>query len=154
MRKITCVLFLVILVLANYAQADRCDHSCQMSLVESYFDKLTVVYRLGSTPADIEALFAELHPSVRYEHIRYGAAFSRDDWQDAFVRNQENDAYQNDSELMIQVSNAIQGDSHIAVAYSYGRVDEHGDWQPDGDQDLMALFTIENGKISRVQEYW
>lgn len=154
MNRALKYLMVGILTMAMPAMASDCSQDCQRSLVDAYFSQLADIYKAGSTPQQIDQLFNSLHPSVEYEHLRYEARFNAGEWREAFLGNLERGAYNNEPNQAIRISNTIYGHNHLAVSYSYGRVTQQIEWMADGDQNLMAVFTIKDGKISKVQEYW
>lgn len=151
---INLLTFLLVGTVCVAANAKECNNQCQYNLVNSYFEKLSAIYRKSSNASDIDALFKSLAPSVRYEHLNYDASFTRDEWKQAFLNNLNGGAYKNEDKHLIRVDNAIHGKGFVAVSYSYGLIEKDGSWSPTGDQNLLALFKITNNKISSVQEYW
>ena len=137
------------------AAVQGCDRACQETLVEAYFERLSVVYRSGSTTADIDRLFALFGPDVHYVHTRFEADFDRGAWKAAFVANVARGAYSADDDELIDVVRIIHGRGHAAVGYRYVRRAADGSLLPADDQGvLLALFAFDNGRIVRVDEYW
>jgi hypothetical protein len=153
-RLVRLITLFAILPISLVAYSAECGDECQEKIVTSYFEKLSSIYRKGSTVADIEALFGSLDPSVRYEHLNYGANFTRDEWREAFVNNLERGAYNQADNHSIKVERYLHGKGFVAVSYSYGFKDAEGAWHAEGDQNLLALFKITGGRISSVKEYW
>lgn len=145
--------FLILLFISTFAQSGECDSSCKEKLINSYFELIGEVFRKESTEADIEKLFNLFHPNVKYQHFEYGADFNRADWKEAFIGNLKRGAYDKEQNESIKVLNFIHGKSHSAVAYAYGRQNS-GNWIPEDDKKLLALFGFEDGKIISVREYW
>lgn len=152
-KYLTCFIFL----LAGFsalAQAQSCDNACKQELITQYFARLGQVFQAGSAEQDVEHLFELFHPDVKYQHLDYEADFALDEWKAAFLRNLEGGAYKAPAKASIQVQKMIHGKHHTAVEYAYGTLDEQGQWHPDNDERLLALFGFEDGKIVLVREYW
>lgn len=145
---------LVIVFISNRALEANCDRSCKEQLVRAYFDRLEVVYRESSAVEDIDALFQVFHRDVRYEHVEYQADFNFGAWREAFVSNLNRGAYNNGPDDGIRITKIINGKSHMAAEYGYGKIDEDGHWLPGESTDLLILFGFKDGKISLVREYW
>lgn len=148
------VIILITSVAGRLVSADECGSACQEAAVNKYFHQVSKIYKKGSAVTDIEELFKIMDDSVNYEHLNYEARFSRDEWKEAFLSNYKRGAYQNDSNQEIKIESHIQGKGYIAVSYSYGIIKEDGSWAPKGDQKLMAVFALVDGKIASVKEYW
>lgn len=155
MKRICLFLLLMIqFVISTSAYAEDCDRFCQKSLIDDYFNYLAAVYREGSSESDVDQLFKILHHNVKYEHIEYKANFDFDEWKDAFKNNLKRGAYTAEEKDGIRVEDYIFGKNYVAIEYSYGYLSSEGEWQPKGDQQLLALFGFTNNKISLVREYW
>lgn len=155
MFKSLIILFILSLSPGVLAEPfEECGKECQETVVSKYFDKLGRVYKKDSKVSHIEELFGSMSNEVQYEHLVYGANFSRTEWKEAFLRNHKSGAYKHELNLKIKVDNFIHGKGYVAVAYSYGVIEKSGSWSPKGDQDLMAVFSIVNGKITSVKEFW
>lgn len=148
------IALMLMLGISSHALAEACSKECQKQLVERYFDQLSVVYRKDSKAKDIENLFKSLHPAVDYEHLNYQAKFNKEQWKNAFLNNLKRGAYQSDKADVIRVDQTIYGKGYVAASYSYGEINEKGNWLAKGDQGLLVVFKIEDGKIISVKEYW
>lgn len=145
---------LVLLAISLAASAEECDNACQELKVEEYFNLLSEVYREDSEESDIERLFSIFSSDVTYEHLNYEASFSREEWRNAFLDNQRRGAYRNGPNRFMNVEQYIHGKGYVAVSYSHVLRSEDGSLFPEGDQKLLALFGMTDGRISSVQEYW
>ncbi len=155
MREYLKVLVVSYLLLVSMvSDADECGNACQEMKVTEYFSLLSNIYQKHSDVEDIEALFEILSPDVTYEHLNYGATFNREEWKVAFLRNLERGSYTHEPNRFIKIENIIHGNNYVAVAYSDVYQTKQGSIQPKGDQHLLALFSLTNGKISSVKEYW
>lgn len=155
MRRIFIGLLSAALVIsANLTKASeaQCDNACMLSGAESYFNALDKVAKKNSSPKDIDNLLEQMHPSIKYEHIEYGANFDLESWRKAFNRQLSLGSYDNGPENQIRIINTIYGKSHIAVEYSHGLIQKDGSWQ--SDMKMFALFGFTNGKVSLIREYW
>ncbi|MDO3382458.1 hypothetical protein [Gilvimarinus algae] len=141
-------------VMSLASDSGECGNTCQKEKVSEYFSLLSEIYKKGSDAEDIDALFKVLAPDVEYEHLTYGASFNREEWRGAFYSNLERGAYKNEPGQFIRVDNTIHGNNYVAVAYSYVLKSKDDSVQPEGDQNLLAVFGFTNGKISSVKEYW
>ncbi len=154
MKKILMAFILSFVGFTASAQEPACDSGCKQKLITQYFTRLGQVFQAGSSEQEVERLFELFHDNVKYEHLDYGANFALDEWQAAFLRNLEGGAYKASEEARIRVQKMIHGKHHTAVEYAYGTLDEQGQWHPDNDERLLALFGFEDGKIVLVREYW
>lgn len=136
------------------AGAAPCNSQCQQGIVDRYFQQLSQIYKTGSTAADIDVLFNTLTSDVQYQHLNYQAQFDRAQWHSAFTNNQNLGRYQQPRNLVIKVDHYLHGQGYVAVTYSYGVRDAEGTWQPQGDQQLLAVFALREDKIRSVQELW
>lgn len=153
-RTFSILLTAILLTSASVIKASetQCDNACMLSGAESYFNALDKVAKKNSTSKDIEALLALMHPSIKYEHIEYGANFDLESWRKAFNRQLKLGRYDNGPENQIRIIKTIYGKSHIAVEYSHGLLQQDGTWQ--SDQKMFALFGFTDGKVSLIREYW
>src|SRR5690606_27705622 len=123
----------VVLVLAAFcadASAQVCAAECRQARIDDYFERLSVVYRRGSTSEDIDRLFELFAPTVRYVHKAYDASFDRDAWKAAFTANLERGAYSKGGNELIERTKLIDGRHHSAVAYRYMRRMDDGTLRP------------------------
>lgn len=157
MKHLQSVLFAMLstIALSIHAASPACDVACKEVQINAYFDRLSGVYREGSSSADIERLFALFAPNVRYSHMEYDANFERAEWKDAFIGNLERGAYKKHTNELIEVTEIIHGRSHSAVEYRYVRRTKDGEREPADDQGgLLALFGFEGNQIVLIEEYW
>jgi hypothetical protein len=138
-----------------HASSETCDSACKESHIKAYFERLSTVYRRGSTSADVDRLFDLFAPDVRYVHKEFDAKFDRAGWKEAFNGNLQRGAYDKDAAELIEIAKIIHGRSHSAVEYRYMRRTADGKLVPADDQGgLLALFGFEGKKIVLVEEYW
>jgi hypothetical protein len=157
MTVVRCVgvALLVMMVSSASAAWNVCDTACKEARIETYFDRLSAVYRRGSTSADVERLFDLFAPNVRYVHKEYDANFERAEWKDAFDGNLKRGAYRKDRNELIEITKVIHGRRHSAVEYRYMRRAEDGTLQPADDQGgLLVLFGFDGDRILLIEEYW
>lgn len=146
---------LALMTFGANASSNACDTTCKEAQINAYFERLSAVYRKGSTSADIDRLFELFAPDVRYSHKEYDANFGRAEWKDAFSGNQKRGAYQKDKNELIEITEIIHGRSHSAVEYRYMRRTNDGKLQPADDQGgLLALFGFDGERIVLIEEYW
>lgn len=146
---------LTLLVNSASAFADSnksCDEQCQIQQVNGYFSALDKVARSGSTTNDIDSLLSLMDDTVKYQHLQYGADFTKETWRKAFIRNLTLGRYNNTRQNEIRITNSINGKDHIAIEYSHGILKSDGSWQ--AKDKYLALFAFKEGKISLVQELW
>lgn len=148
----------VILVLAAFcadASAQVCTTECRQARIDDYFERLSAVYRRGSTSEDIDRLFELFAPTVRYVHKAYDASFDRDAWKGAFTANLKRGAYSKDGNELIERTKLIHGRHHAAVAYRYMRRMDDGTLRPaDAQGELLVLFEFDGDRIALIEEYW
>lgn len=157
MKLLQAALFVTLstMALSIHAASPTCDAACKEAQINAYFERLSGVYREGSSSADIDRLFALFAPNVRYAHLEYDANFERAEWKDAFIGNLERGAYKKDENELIEVTEIIHGRSHSAVEYRYMRRTKDGKLEPADDQGgLLALFGFEGNQIVLIEEYW
>lgn len=135
------------------AIAAAADEEFNLSLIRTYFARLDVVYRQGSSVADIDALFELFHEDVQYEHVAYGAMFDKVTWRQAFRDNLERGAYGKGESESTAILKTIPVGSHVAVEYAYGIRDQEENWTQQSD-GLLILFGFSGDKIVLVREYW
>jgi len=122
-------------------------------VIERYYEALDTVYTSGSTRQDIDRLFTLFTDDVRYIHRNYGADFGREEWIAAFERNRRNGAYTNEPNVCMTITNVIPGNGYAAIEYAEGDA-ASGECVPDGPERLLAVFKVEDGKISMIEELW
>lgn len=125
----------------------------RLSLIRTYFARLDVIYREGSSVADIDALFELFHEDVRYEHVAYEAEFDNSAWRQAFLDNLKRGAYKKGTFESTSILKTIPGSSHVAVEYAYGRRNEAGSWTQES-AGMLILFGFQGDRIILVREYW
>lgn len=146
---------LAMMALGARASSNACDAACKEAQINAYFERLSSVYRKGSTTTDIDRLFNLFAPGVRYSHKEYDANFERAEWKDAFNGNLERGAYSKDKNELIEITEIIHGRSHSAVEYRYMRRTNDGTLEPADDQGgLLALFGFDGERIVLIEEYW
>ncbi len=140
------------LTFASASSASSCDTTCQLALVNSYFNALDNIARKGSSNKDIDLLLNFTHDDVKYIHVEYEANFNKDSWRKAFIRNLERGAYQHNESNEIRVLSSISGKNHLAIEYSQGIIQADGIWQQT--EPLLVIFGFTDSKISLVKELW
>lgn len=153
MRKTLLHLVFCLLVVALGAIAAEAGEGRHLALVRTYFAKIDVIYRHGSSVADIDALFELFDEDVQYEHVAYEARFDKGAWRQAFLGNLERGAYGKGELESTAIVKTIPGGSHMAVEYAYGTRDQEGNWAQEGD-GMLILFGFSGDKIVLVREYW
>jgi hypothetical protein len=148
------VLFLISLMSSSlsFANQPECNSECKLQLAQSYFDGLTKISITGSTSDDIKTLINQLHDEVRYQHVEYGADFTKVSWEKAFLRQLQLGSYTSPPNTKIMITNIIYGKNHAAVEYSYGTLADDGSWVK-GHMKL-ALIGFKDSKIVLIKEFW
>lgn len=145
----------VLMALGAQASSNDCDAACKESQIRAYFERLSAVYRQGSTSADVDRLFELFSPDVRYAHKEFGANFERAEWKEAFNGNMERGAFDKAPEELIEIPTIIHGRSHSAAEYRYMRRTRDGKLEPADDQGgLLVLFGFAGNRIVLIEEYW
>jgi hypothetical protein len=149
------VALLLMMAMCASASAGDCDAACKKGVIDAYFERLSAVYRLGSTSREVDKLFELFAPKVRYAHKEYEANFERAEWREAFDANLKRGAYSKHPDEQIEITQLIHGQRHSAVEYRHMRKAEDGSLQPADDQGgLLALFGFDGDRICLVEEYW
>lgn len=146
---------MVVGVLLSYSTSGKeieCNSECKLLQVEQYFQNIDKVFRKDSSSMDIDRFLTHLHDEVKYEHIEYGADFTKDKWRNAFLKQLEMNSYTDGPDSEARVINIIYGKHHAAVEYSYGKVKSDGVWEKG--EAYFALFGFKDGRISLIREYW
>ena len=123
------------------------------AIIHAYFEHLNRIFRSGSTMADVEALLALCNENIRYIHKEYEAEFNRTTWRQAFERHMQAGRYQGPADHCSTITLCIPGKGYFAIEYFYGKTKE-GQCQPKDSKRLLAIFKIENDKISQIEELW
>ncbi len=143
---------LICLTFVKTASASSCGSTCQLDLVNSYFNALDKIARKDSSIKDIDFLLGFTHDDVKYIHVEYQANFTKDSWRKAFIRNLELGAYKKNETNEIRVLSSISGKNHLAIEYSHGVIQADGVWQQT--EPLLVIFGFTDSKISLVKELW
>lgn len=157
MNPMRSAVFAVLALMTFGARAESadCDAACKESRIKTYFERLSAVYRQGSTSADVDRLFELFAPTVRYAHKEFDANFERAEWKEAFLGNLQRGAYAKPPAESIEVPRIIHGRNHSAAEYRYMRRRQDGKLEPADDQGgLLVLFGFEGDRIVLVEEYW
>ena len=152
MRFFRLLVIGLFLSFASSASEAECDSECKLAQIEVYFDNIDKISKKGSTEKEIEAFLAHVHDDVKYEHLEYGADFTKDVWRSAFLRQLNRGSYNDGPESEARILNVIYGKHHAAVEYSYGKVEADGTWNKS--TPYFALFGFKERKISLIREYW
>lgn len=151
----SALLTMALMAFAAQAFPNDCDAACKESQIKAYFERLSAVYRQGSTSADVDRLFELFAPGVRYVHKEYEASFELTAWKEAFNANLQRGAYAKHPDEFIDIPEIIHGRRHSAVEYRYMRRTPDGKVVPADDQGgLLVLFGFDGKKIVLVEEYW
>jgi len=142
----------ILLLLSIQSFASQCDSDCQLEQVQSYFNAIDKIFRIGSNVEDIDNFLSLTHEEVKYVHTEYGANFNKKTWREAFLRQLKKGSYQDSKENEARILNSIFGKDHAAIEYSYGIIQKDGSWKPG--TPYFALFGFTDGKISLIKEYW
>ena len=154
LRMLTMAIVLLI-AMEVPPSANECDAGCRAERIEACFERLSAVYRRGSTTDDVDRLFDLFAPDVRYVHAAYDADFAHAAWREAFLANLTRGAYDKGDDELIEVTQVIHGRRHAAVEYRYVRRASDGTLQPADDQGgLLVLFAFEGDRIVLIEEYW
>ncbi len=119
-------------------------------MVEDYYALNVKVFQVNSTKKDIDTIFDLFTNDFTYIHPKYGGTYSRQKLYDGYIRNQEKGSYDG-SIVDIKVVNMIKGLNAVVVERKYINKTENG--TQDGEYQ-MTLFEFDNGKISKIIEYW
>ena len=120
-------------------------------VVEEYYSLNLKVYQQNSTKTDIDNLFSLFTDDFVYVHPKYGGEYSRKDIYEGYINNQNNGSY-NGSTADVKIKNMIIGLNALVTDRVYFRKLESGE-REEVDPG-MTLFEFQNGKISRIFEYW
>lgn len=118
------------------------------AVIEMYYDLNVNVFQSNSTIKDIDKIFDLFTEGFTYVHPKYGGTYTRKDLYNGYVRNQKNGGY-NGSVVDIKVVNKIVGLNAVVVQKKFVKKD-----QQEKEKLEMTLFEFNNGKISRIFEYW
>ncbi len=121
-----------------------------VNLVNNYYSQNIKIFRANSTVQDIDDVFDLFTNDFVYIHPKYGDTYSRQKLYDGYIRNQKNGGYDG-SVIDIKVVNMITGINAVAVERKYITKTQNGN--QDGEYQ-MTLFEFEEGKISKIFEYW
>lgn len=101
------------------------------------------VFMNDSTPADVDALFANYTDDFVYIHEVYGGTYSREElYENTLIRVKER-RYKRTSDRYKVVA-MISGYNGIAVQRELN----------DNGKKHLAVFEFEGDKVSRILEYW
>ncbi|MEM9000408.1 MAG: nuclear transport factor 2 family protein [Bacteroidota bacterium] len=120
------------------------------NMVQKYYDLNLNVFQENSTIQDIDKVFELFTDDFVYIHPKYGGTYTREDLYNGYVRNQKNGGYKGE-ETGVKIINKIIGLKAIVVQRSY--VLKKDGLITDGEPQ-MTLFEFQDGKISRIVEYW
>lgn len=120
------------------------------TVVQAYYDLNVKVFQANSTPEDVDNIFALFTDDFEYVHPKYGGTYPREELYQGYLRNQNNGAF-NGSVTDIEIINKIIGLNAVVVQKSFM---EKKDGAIVPGEPQMTLFEFENGKISRIFEYW
>lgn len=99
----------------------------------------------GSTPADVDKLFALYHNDFVYRHEVYGGDYQKDTLYNNTLRLQAMGKY-NNIEPRYRILTLIPGHNAIAVERQekyQGELKNH-----------LAVFEFQGDKVSKITEYW
>lgn len=95
-------------------------------------------------------LFDIFTEDFTYVHPKYGGEYTREDLHAGYPRNQQNGVF-NGSVVDIEILNKIVGLNAVVIQK---RFIEKKEGKLENGNPEMTLFEFENGKISRIFEYW
>jgi hypothetical protein len=148
-------LMAVLIAFEASATPNACDTACKKAQIDLYFERLSAVYRRGSTSSDIDRLFELFAPDVRYAHKEYDVNFECKEWRSAFNSNLQRGAYDKDRNELIEVTKVIHGQRYSAVEYTYMRREPDGTLRAaDAQGGLFALIGFKGDRIVLIEEYW
>lgn len=150
--KITISIFLFLSIINQVVAQDVTKaHMDSLNLVvEKYYDLNLKMFQAGSTMDDIDRIFQLFTEDFEYVHPKYGGTYTREDLYNGSISNQKNGRYDG-SVVNIKTTNKIIGLNAVVVQKSFV---ERKDGQIKVGEPQMTLFEFENGKISRIFEYW
>ncbi len=119
-------------------------------MVEDYYTLNVKAFQANSTKKDIDTIFDLFTNDFTYIHPKHGGTYSRQKLYEGYIRNQEKGSYDG-SVVDIKVVNMIKGLNAVVVERKYINKIENG--TQDGEYQ-MTLFEFDNGKISKIIEYW
>lgn len=99
----------------------------------------------GSTPADVDALFALYHPDFVYVHEAYGGAYSRAMLYNNTLKLQAMGKY-NLTAPRYRIVAQIPGYNAVAV--------KREELSQGQSQSHLSVFEFRGDKVSRIVEYW
>lgn len=120
------------------------------NIVTKYYDINLKIFQANSTIKDIDNAFYLFTEDFEYIHPKYGGTYAREDLYEGYVRNQENGGYDG-TVVDIEILNIIIGLNAVVIQKRF--IEKRDGQVKQGDPE-MTLFEFENGKISRIYEYW
>ncbi|MEQ8474456.1 MAG: nuclear transport factor 2 family protein [Marinoscillum sp.] len=147
MKRLTLIILLSATAILVQAQEATQEHKDSLiHIVNQYYALNEIIFQANSTLNDIDQLFELFTEDFTYVHPKYGGEYSRNDLLEGYMRNQENSGYNGDV-TAIKVLQMIVGLNAVATEKQFIHLNSESEPQ-------MTLFEFENGKISRIQEYW
>ncbi len=149
----TLVSLFLILLAANQAMTQEATNARKDSLntmIQKYYDLNLNVFQSDSEIGDIDRIFELFTDDFTYIHPKYGGVYTRKNLYDGYVRNQKNGGY-NGEVTDIKIVSKIIGLNAVTVQRIYV-LNEEGVTKDEEPQ--MTLFEFQNGKISKIFEYW
>lgn len=144
---------LALILITNTSNAQEITRAHKDSLeiiVKKYYDLNLKTFQANSTIKDIDRIFELFTDDFTYIHPKYGGVYTRENLYDGYVRNQKNGGY-NGEVTDIKIVNKIIGLNAVTVQRIYV-LNEKGVIKDEEPQ--MTLFEFQNGKISKIFEYW
>ena len=156
MRDLLIVLFpmalALVLITETSAQEATVAHKDSLKqAVELYYSLNLKIFQPNSTKEDVDDLFHLFTDDFVYVHPKYGGEYSRKDIYDGYLHNQNNGSY-NGSIVDVKIKNMIIGLNGLTTERAYVSKTESGELE---EVDAgMTLFEFNQGKISKIFEYW
>jgi hypothetical protein len=144
--KLFLILTIAFFATSVYAQSNAHKDSLN-AIVKTYYDLNFKVFQANSKPVDVENIFKIFTADFTYVHPKYGGVYTREVLQKGYLRNQKNGGY-NGNITDIKITNKIVGLNSVVVSRTYFRKNK------GEGESKMTLFEFENGKISKIFEYW
>lgn len=153
-KLLTPLIHLILFMLASgpgLAQESTVSHGDSLNeIVQAYYKRNLSVFQSNSTVAGIDSIFKLYTDDFTYHHPKYGGTYTRSDLYEGYVRNQKNGGY--DGRIIdIKIINMISGLNALVVEKRF--ITRQGDETKEGESE-MTLFEFEDGRISKILEYW
>ncbi|MEM8928120.1 MAG: nuclear transport factor 2 family protein [Bacteroidota bacterium] len=146
----TCLTLILVTNRSNAQEITNAHKDSLEIIVKKYYDLNLKTFQANSTIRDIDRIFELFTDDFTYIHPNYGGVYTRENLYDGYVRNQKNGGY-NGEVTEVKIINKIIGRNAVTVQRIYV-LNEKGAIKDEEPQ--MTLFEFQNGKISKIFEYW